>query len=101
MEKAAPYKRQLRLKPGSRPPAEALELFAKEPELDVASEQCLRAWSDLASERHIGMSGAGAIPFTAALAWCRFRGLDDEATRLVWAVIRDLDHRRAEAQQGA
>jgi hypothetical protein len=58
----------------------------------------VRAWHELHSCRPQGFSGAGLIPWTAIIEWCRFRGLDREATLLVVDVIRKLDHDRAERE---
>ena len=56
----------------------------------------MRAWHDLGTCRPIGMS-AGAIPWTAIVAWADFHQFDREATAMLIHVIRTLDNDRAEA----
>jgi hypothetical protein len=59
---------------------------------------CVHAWHDLHSERQLGFSGAGLIPWSRIVEWCRLRGFDREATLLIVAVIRKQDHDRAERE---
>jgi hypothetical protein len=66
-----------------------------EPEYDPTVHLYVQAWHDLGSCRQIGMA-AGPIPFTAVLDWTSFRGWDQEATQLLWRVVRHLDSERAE-----
>jgi len=73
------------------------EIFAREPAQDDAMGLCMRAWSDLSTCRPVGMT-AGPVPWTAAMEWCRWHGLDHDASAMVWAVIRRLDRNRAEAE---
>lgn len=57
---------------------------------------CLTCWTDLDSCRLIGPMGAGAIPYTAILAWAQFQRVDRELTHVLIDVIRILDVHRLE-----
>lgn len=63
---------------------------------------CVECWQDLDSERRIslgyGLGIVGMIPWSKVIAWCQYHGLDRENTQLVWAVIRDLDVKRADRE---
>ena len=58
----------------------------------------MRAWHELGTCRPRGMD-VGPIPFTAAIAWADFNGLDVVAATQLWRVIRYLDNERAEREQ--
>lgn len=50
----------------------------------------MQAYCDLGTCRQIGMT-AGPIPWTAVEAYAARKGLDDEVTELLHAVIREMD----------
>lgn len=74
------------------------EILSRQPECDEAMTLCISAWHELGTCRPVGMSGAGAIPFTATLQWAQFRGLDRELTEILLTVINKLDCERAERE---
>jgi hypothetical protein len=66
------------------------------PELGPAESAVLMCWHDLASCRPVGMSGAGAIPWTAIMEWARMHGMEREQSIVLAEAIRILDVKRAE-----
>lgn len=76
--------------------AKAREVIASEPLLDLWARTCLHAWSDLGSDRPIGMAGAGSIPWSSVVRWCEVHDFDRDDMRLTIDVIRILDNQRAE-----
>jgi hypothetical protein len=88
-ERAAPAKR-------AQAEVQLAELEAREPPRDTACFMCVRAWFDLGTERSIGMA-VGPIPWSRIVQWCRFYGLDRDATGLVIHVVRQLDNDHAAA----
>lgn len=59
---------------------------------------CIEAWEDLHSCRPVGFAGAGLIPWTAIVEWCRFRELDRDVMQMLVMVLRKLDYDRAERE---
>lgn len=81
---------------------EAREIFARQPEQDDAMGVCLNAWETLQTCRPGGMV-EGWIPWDKCDLWCQRHGLDDDAARILWAVIHrcdiaELEHRAFEAR---
>lgn len=56
----------------------------------------IECWSDLESCRPLGPMGAGPIPWTAIVEWCRFQRAGRDLTMLVADAIRYLDAQRAD-----
>lgn len=73
-------------------------MLGREPGVDEAMRMCLEAWAHLSTCRSFGM-GAGPIPFTAVLAWAKWKRLDRELTELLVAVIQRLDRDFLESEQ--
>lgn len=69
---------------------EAREIFAQEPEQDDAMGVVLNAWDDLSTCRPVGMI-EGRIPWLACDRWSERHGLDNDAARILWIVIKRLD----------
>ena len=84
--------------------SEAREVLSREPPQDDAMGVCLNAWDDLSTCRPVGMV-EGRIGWDKARDWCRDRGMDHSATRILWTVIKrcdveELERRAFEARSG-
>lgn len=64
------------------------------PDNNEAVRLCVNAWHQLDASRHLGFSGAGAIPYEAIVTWAGVNHLDRESLDLVWSVIHYLDKER-------
>lgn len=73
-------------------------LYADEPYSDPQIAFYAGAWFELESCRAIGMA-AGPIPWTAVEAWTRHHELDQEATALLWRVVRHVEGEHAEEEE--
>jgi hypothetical protein len=73
----------------------------KRPELELGLDFYLIAYFDLIHDRPIGMSGYGAIPWTAIFTWAQFHDIVDASEMaLLVNFIRALeqaDRKRIEA----
>lgn len=69
------------------------------PENNEAIRMCVNAWHELDGDRHVGMAGAGSIPYTALVIWAETNNVDRENFELLRHVIRRLDNDRAIAEQ--
>ncbi len=69
---------------------EARAVLDAEPPQDAAMGIVLHAWGDLSTCRPVGMD-VGQLPWDKVMSWCDRHQLDEDATRIVWAVIRRLD----------
>lgn len=78
-------------------PSELPTLDAR-PHHDEQIQICCDAWHDLATERALGFSSLGSIPFRAITHWAELHLLNREATLLLVAVIRRLDADRHERE---
>ena len=65
------------------------------PDNNEAVRLCVNAWHQLDADRHLGFGGAGAIPYSAIVAWAEVNHLDRDNLNLVWTVIHHLDNERA------
>jgi hypothetical protein len=75
---------------------EEQEILDEEPDLDERGWFVLECWSRLESERPMGMSCTGAIPYRAIRTWCRDQHLDQWNFDMMVTVITYLDSQRAE-----
>lgn len=69
---------------------EAREILAQEPEQDDAMGVVLNAWDDMSTCRPVGMS-EGRIPWDKVRLWGKDHGLDRDARRILWSVIKRID----------
>jgi hypothetical protein len=59
----------------------------------------IRAWNELAGERHFGFGAIGNIPARAIDWWCKRERLDEEAGRITADVLYRLDCDRIERDE--
>lgn len=69
------------------------------PDNNEAIRMCVNAWHQLEGDRHVGMAGAGPIPFTAIVLWAEVNRLDRDMFHALCHVISMLDNDRALAEQ--
>lgn len=69
------------------------------PANNEAVRMCVNAWHELDGDRHVGMAGAGSVPYTALVTWAETNNVDRENFELLRYVIRELDNDRAIAEQ--
>lgn len=62
----------------------------EEPPIDDGMRVLMRGFSDLSTERQIGM-GVGPIPWSAMLKWCEVHRIYDDARDHAIAVWRSVD----------
>lgn len=103
MDLAAPINRQMRAQNRTTmKPYEIAKLGEKpadRPDNSEAIRMCVNAWHQLDGDRHVGMAGAGAIPFTALVLWAEVNRLDRDMFDTLCHVISMLDNDRALAEQ--
>lgn len=78
-------------KPPRQPTRDQLKKLENEPEVDWGTMFLARGYAELSTEKPIGFSGRGPIPWTRMVKWCQFHRLSHATATHAMTTVSHVD----------